>query len=411
MSGALAATPRISEQTAVRLLRQMLEIPSPSCAESELASYLAEAMTGLGFDACVDETGNAVGRIDRGPGPHIMLLGHLDTVPGQIPVRSSAGKLFGRGASDAKGPLAAMVCAAASATAFAGQISVIGVVEEEVPSARGAVAIRDSLPPPAACIVGEPSGKSSVVIGYKGKLDLQYSVTCPPGHPTSPAAKATELVADCWTALKDILGPVDHRVFARPGLTLESFSGDITTAVAKIGVRIPPGMDTDALLAELRSRLSADSPGTDSAAAGSAGAGSAGAGSAAAGTLTVLGARSPYLADRRNPAIQALVTGIRRQSGRPTLLVKTATSDMNTLSEKWDVPMACYGPGESKLDHTDDEHIVLADYHWAIAVLSHALTQLSETLLPPQPQPQRADGAIGTLYRHRWRHRHAARPA
>ena len=365
MSGALAATPRVSEQTAVRLLRQMLEIPSPSCAESELASYLAEAMTGLGFDACVDETGNAVGRIDRGPGPHIMLLGHLDTVPGQIPVRSSAGKLYGRGASDAKGPLAAMVCAAASATAFAGQISVIGVVEEEVPSARGAVAIRDSLPPPAACIVGEPSGKSSVVIGYKGKLDLQYSVTCPPGHPTSPAAKATELVADCWTALKDILGPVDHRVFARPGLTLESFSGDITTAVAKIGVRIPPGMDTDALLAELRSRLSTNSAGTDS-----------------AGSLTVLGARSPYLADRRNPAIQALVTGIRRQSGRPTLLVKTATSDMNTLAEKWDVPMACYGPGESKLDHTDDEHIVLADYHWAIAVLSHALTQLSETLLP-----------------------------
>ncbi len=379
MSGALAATPRVSEQTAVRLLRQMLEIPSPSCAESELASYLAEAMTGLGFDARVDETGNAVGRIDRGPGPHIMLLGHLDTVPGQIPVRTSAGKLYGRGASDAKGPLAAMVCAAASVTAFAGQISVIGVVEEEVPSARGAVAIRDSLPPPAACIVGEPSGKSSVVIGYKGKLDLQYSVTCPPGHPTSPAAKATELVADCWTALKDILGPVDHRVFARPGLTLESFSGDITTAVAKIGVRIPPGMDTDALLAELRSRLSTDT--------------------AAAGSLTVLGARSPYLADRRNPAIQALVTGIRRQSGRPTLLVKTATSDMNTLAEVWpSVPMATYGPGDSKLDHTDDEHIVLADYHWAIAVLSHALTQLSETLLPPPPHPH--------VPACRWRHRH-----
>jgi LysW-gamma-L-lysine carboxypeptidase len=42
--------------------------------------------------------------------------------------------------------------------------------------------------------------------------------------------------------------------------------------------------------------------------------------------------------------------------------------------------MASYGPGESKLDHTDDEHIVLAAYFWAIAVLSHALTQLAETL-------------------------------
>lgn len=353
MSGAFAAG--ISERTAVGLLRRMLEIPSPSCGESELAGYLAEAMTGLGFDAGVDHVGNAVGRIDRGAGPHIMLLGHLDTVPGQIPVASSSGRLYGRGASDAKGPLAAMICAAARATAFTGKISVIGVVEEEVPTARGAVAIRDSQPPPDACVIGEPSGRSAVVIGYKGKLDLEYSVSCPPGHPTSPAPKATELVADCWAVIKDVLGPVDHTVFDRPGLTLESFSGDITTAVARIGVRIPPGFDVDATLRELRSRLGA-------------------------GTLSVLGARSPCLADRRNPVVRALVTGIRRQHGHPTLLVKTATSDMNTLAEKWDVPMASYGPGESKLDHTDEEHIVIADYLWAIAVLSHALTQLAETL-------------------------------
>lgn len=355
MSGTSAATRPVSADAAVGLLLRMLEIPSPSCEESELAGYLTKAMTGLGFDAFVDQAGNAVGRIDRGPGPHVMLLGHLDTVPGHIPVRRVAGKLYGRGASDAKGPLAAMICAAAGVTAFTGQISVIGAVEEEVPSARGAVAIRDSQPPPGACIIGEPSGRSAVVIGYKGKLDLRYMVECPSAHPTSPAPKASELVADCWAALKEILGPTDHAVFARPGLTLESFSGDTTTAVARIGVRIPPGFDADALLAELRSRLTG-------------------------GTLSVLGARSPCLADRRNPAVRALVAGIRRQSGQPTLLVKTATSDMNTLAEKWDVPMASYGPGESKLDHTDDEHIVIDDYFWAITVLSHALTQLSETL-------------------------------
>jgi LysW-gamma-L-lysine carboxypeptidase len=355
MSGGFAATGRVSAEAAIGLLRRMLEIPSSSCEESELASYLAEAMTGLGFDAFVDQAGNAVGRIDRGPGPHVMLLGHLDTVPGQIPVRRAAGNLYGRGASDAKGPLAAMICAAANAAAFTGKISVIGAVEEEVPSARGAVAVRDSQQPPAACIIGEPSGWSAVVIGYKGKLDLRYAVECPSAHPTSPAPKATELATDCWVALKDILGPTDHTVFARPGLTLESLSGDTATAVARIGVRIPPGLDTGALLAELRSRLTA-------------------------GTLSVLGARSPCLADHRNPAVRALVAGIRRRSGQPRLLVKTATSDMNTLAEKWDVPMASYGPGESKLDHTDEEHIAIDDYFLAITVLSDALTQLSQTL-------------------------------
>jgi LysW-gamma-L-lysine carboxypeptidase len=352
------ATGQIDEQAATGLLRQMLEIPSPSCGEGELASYLAEAMTGLGFAAHVDETGNVVGTIDRGPGPHVMLLGHLDTVPDQIPVRSSGGRLYGRGASDAQGPLAAMICAAASATECSGRISVIGVVEEEVPSARGAVAIRETYPRPDACVIGEPSGGSTVVIGYKGKLDLHYVAECPSAHTTSPEPKASELVADCWTALKEILGPTDHTAFALPGVTLESFSGDTARAEATLGVRTPPGFDAGALLAELRERLPA-------------------------GTLTVLGARSPCVADRRNPVVRALSAGIRSQSAQPVLMLKTATSDMNTLGEVWDIPMASYGPGDSKLDHTADENILLADYYFAIAVLSHALTELAEVL--PRP--------------------------
>lgn len=359
--GTLAAG-QIGERAAIRLLRRMLEIPSPSCGEGELASYLAEAMSGLGFAAHVDPAGNVVGVIDRGPGPHVMLLSHLDTVPGQIPVRSAAGRLYGRGASDAQGPLAAMICAAASATGFSGRISVIGAVEEEVPSARGAVAIRETYPRPDACIIGEPSGGSAVVVGYKGKLDLRYEVDCPSAHTTSPEPKATELVADCWTALKQILGPTDHTAFALPGATLESFSGDTARAQAQLGVRTPPGFDADALVAELRQRLPA-------------------------GTLTVLGARSPCVADHRNPVVRALSAGIRTQSAQPSLVLKTATSDMNTLAEVWDLPMASYGPGDSKLDHTDDENIVLADYLLAIAVLTHALTELADVLAPGGEQP------------------------
>lgn len=349
MSGAV----RVGVRAATELLRRMLEIPSPSGGEAELAGHLIEAMTDLGLNAHLDRAGNAVGETGRGRGPHVMLLSHLDTVPGQTPVRSEAGRLYGRGASDAKGPLAAMVCAAAGAADFPGRISVIGAVEEEVPSARGAVAVRDTYPPPDACIIGEPSGGSAVVLGYKGKLDLHYSVRCPSAHPTSPAPKATELAADCWAALKEIIGPVDHTVFTLPGLTLESFTGDTAEAAAKIGVRTPPGFDDGALLAKLRTRLDA-------------------------GTLTVLGARSPCVVGRNNPVVRALTAGIRHRSGTPRLLLKTATSDMNTLLESWDVPMASYGPGDSRLDHTDDEHIDLADYLRGIEVLSYALAGLAD---------------------------------
>jgi LysW-gamma-L-lysine carboxypeptidase len=54
---------------------------------------------------------------------------------------------------------------------------------------------------------------------------------------------------------------------------------------------------------------------------------------------------------------------------------------MNTLAEVWDVPYASYGPGDSKLDHADDEHILLSDYFQAIAVLTYAIGELAG--LPP----------------------------
>jgi LysW-gamma-L-lysine carboxypeptidase len=367
MNPAYTAAGQVREEYSTELLRRMLEIPSPSCHEGELAAFLTGAMTSLGFTAGVDSAGNVVGDIDRGEGPLIMLLSHLDTVPGQIPVRLSAGRLYGRGASDAKGPLAAMICAAASAAQFTGRIRVVGAVEEEVPSARGAVAIRESMPPPDACVIGEPSGWSTVVLGYKGKLDLQYTVRYPAAHPTSPAPKATELVADCWAALRELIGPVSHTAFDLPGVTLESFSGDTAHAEAKIGVRTPLGFDTDALLASLRARLGS-------------------------GTLTVTGSRAPCRVDRRNPAARALTAGIRARSTQPTLLVKTATSDMNTLAEVWDVPYASYGPGDSKLDHADDEHILLSDYFQAIAVLTYAIGEMAD--LPPGGVAAPREGAI-----------------
>ena len=344
--------PAVDRNRALRLLTRLLEIPSPSYEEAALAAELVPAMRELGFDAGIDAAGNVVGELRRGAGPTVLLIGHLDTVPGQLPVRSTGGRLYGRGAVDAKGPLAAMVCAAAAATGFAGRLVVAGAVEEETPRSRGAVAIRQTHEPPSAVIVGEPSGWSTVVLGYKGKLDLRYEVTCPPTHPSNPAPKATELAAGCWARLVELLGPAaGHATFDRPGATLTSISGDLTFARAELSVRTPPGFDAAGLVAALRGRLPA-------------------------GRLTVLNSVPACRVGRRDPVASALFAGIRRLDGRPTAKVKTATSDMNTLAEVWRVPMATYGPGDSRLDHGDDEHIVLADYFRAIDVLCLALAEL-----------------------------------
>lgn len=343
----------VTETYALGLLRNMLEIPSASYQERALADYLIGAMTDLGFQAHIDEVGNAIGVLDRGQGPTVMLLGHLDTVSGVLPVRPLEGRLYGRGAVDAKGPLAAMICAAAGAADFRGRLVVIGVVEEETPRSRGAMAIRATHQPPDALIVGEPSGWSSVVLGYKGKLDLRYTVRCPATHPSNPAPKASELAVACWDSLVELLGPeAGHHVFGQPGATLVRINADQTTATADLSIRVPPGFDVEALLRGLRARLPL-------------------------GELEVLNSVAACRVGRADPAVRALVSGIRRLHAQPRLVVKTATSDMNTLAEVWDVPMATYGPGDSALDHADDEHIMLSDFRRGIDVLTIAISELA----------------------------------
>lgn len=345
----------VSDPHAVGLLRRMLEIDSPSYQEARISSYLVGEMTALGYDkAWTDAAGNAIGVIERGPGPVVMLLGHMDTVEGDVPVHIEGDRLFGRGAVDAKGPLATMVCAAASASGFRGTLVVVGAVEEETSGSRGAMEIRRSHPRPDALIIGEPSGWSTVVLGYKGKLDLTYRVEVEPTHPSNPLPKASELAAGTWQQLLDLLGPdAGHGSFDTPGPTLVSLTADLVTAEAEFSIRTPAGFDDAALVRQLRERLPQ-------------------------GDLEVVNAVRAVRTTRTDPVVRALSRGILAQDERPTTKVKTATSDMNTLAEVWDIPMATYGPGDSRLDHADDEHILLSDYFSGIRVLTSALEQLSD---------------------------------
>ncbi|MEU5422900.1 M20/M25/M40 family metallo-hydrolase [Streptomyces sp. NPDC001407] len=357
-----AASP-VTESYAVGMLRRMLEIPSPSYGEAELAAFLVASMTELGFDARVDEAGNAVGEIVRGPGPTVLLLGHMDTVTGDLPVYAAEGRLYGRGAVDAKTPLATMVCAAAAATDFRGRVVVVGAVEEETALSRGAMHIRRTHPRPDAFVIGEPSGWSTVVLGYKGKLDLRYEVECEATHPSNPLPKATELAAGAWATLLELLGPdAGHGSFDQPGPTLVSINGDLTTATAEFSIRIPPGFDHHKLVHRLTEAVPE-------------------------GRITVVNTVEACRVGRTDPVVRALTAGIRQQGAKPSMKVKTATSDMNTLAEVWDVPMATYGPGDSKLDHADDEHVVLSDYLGGIEVLSAALRELGACLPPQAPAP------------------------
>jgi LysW-gamma-L-lysine carboxypeptidase len=349
-----------SQRCAVELLRSMLEIPSPSGDERRLARFLHDRLGDLGLDGHIDGAGNLVAGNGLGGGPAVLLLGHMDTIPGAVPVRVQGRRLYGRGAVDAKGPLAAMLCAAAACAGLPARLTVVGAVEEETPRSRGAVHLLDTVAAPDLLIIGEPSGWTSVVIGYKGKLDLEYRVRRPATHPSNPAEKATEAAVRFWGDLLDLLGPQrDHGAFAQPAATLLRVDGNMEEATLAIDCRLPPGFDQRGLVEALRAR-------------------------ARGGEVRVVNQVRAVLAERSNPVARSLSASIRRHGAVPVPKVKTATSDMNTVAERWRPPMAAYGPGDSTLDHSEDEHVEIEEYLSAISVLAGALEELAEEPVPEE---------------------------
>ncbi len=77
-----------------------------------------------------------------------------------------------------------------------------------------------------------------------------------------------------------------------------------------------------------------------------------------------------------NALVRAFLGAIRAEGGTPAFSLKTGTSDMNIAGPAWKCPIVAYGPGDSSLDHTPNEHLDLAEYERAIHVLARVLAEL-----------------------------------
>src|SRR5216683_3409298 len=181
------------------LVGGLVAIPSVSRHESDAVEWLVARMRDRGFRASIDTAGNAVGEIGDGP-RHVVLLGHIDTVPGEIPVRVEGDELFGRGAVDAKGPLAAFVAAASRPVAGV-RVTVVGAVEEESPTSAGA-RYRATLPAPDWCVIGEPSGWDAATVAYKGRLAMRIALARDARHGAMPGPTCTEEALALWQQVK-----------------------------------------------------------------------------------------------------------------------------------------------------------------------------------------------------------------
>ncbi len=359
----------MGEEEAVRLLEGLVRIPSPSGREAEASAWLVERMKETGFQARVDEAGNAVGL--RGSGKkEILLLGHIDTVPGEIPVRREGNLLHGRGTVDAKGPLSAFLLAAAGADLSEGwRITVVGAVEEEAATSKGArhvLATRSA--PPDFLVVGEPSRWDRIALGYKGRLLLDLSLRAPLSHSAGKELLPAEVGVLAWERIRNWCARWNRDggtrgVFDSLDPSLRSFhttpEGTHVLVELEIGFRLPPGLDPGRLGEDLAALLE-DLEGARAA-------------------FAFRGAERAVRLPRRGPLAAAFLSAIREQGGSPRFVVKTGTCDLNVLHPAWpETPALVYGPGDSALDHTPGEHIDLEEYLRAIRVLRSALERIME---------------------------------
>lgn len=342
------------------LLEAMLRIRSHSREEADLARFLCEEMAARGARARIDAAGNAVGEWgSAADGPTIVMLGHMDTVPGTVAVRREGRMLYGRGAVDAKGPLAAFIAAASGLEgSIPGRVVVIGAVEEEAATSRGARHAMDCYEPDYA-VIGEPSRWDRVTVGYKGRLLLYYRLQQTMAHSAGERPGACEVAAAFWQAAQQA---TERENAGRPAAIFERLQpslrgmrsggdGLVETAELDLGFRLPTGFDIAAWEATLR-------------------------GLAGEATLTFSGHEAAVRVEKNTPLARAFLAAIRDEGGEPRFAVKTGTADLNVVAARWRCPMLAYGPGDAALDHTPHEHIDLEEYRRAIRVLSGVLAAL-----------------------------------
>lgn len=397
-----------TEDEAVALLAGLVAIPSVSGSEGEAAEYLRAWMAARGLTAQVDAAGNAVGV--KGTGEReVLLLGHIDTVPGLIPVRREGPLLYGRGTVDAKGPLSAFAAAAAAIDVPAGwRLTVVGAVEEEAATSRGArhvVAERGSAGPPAVCVIGEPSGWDRLTLGYKGRLVADVTLRLPWSHTAGRERLPAERGVDLWNAFEarcaDVSQGVGPRAFdtVQPSLRAFATEDDGTHAVVRltIGVRLPPAHPPEVVerdLAATIEELAGSWLGRTVALTGPSE--DVGErifrldGDAIGVTCSVRAHEPAVVAGKSNALVRAFLGALRAHGATPRFVHKTGTSDMNIVAAAWPgLPLLAYGPGDSSLDHTPHEHVDLREYARAVSVLGAAL----ERFLAAPPRTGNADAS------------------
>jgi acetylornithine deacetylase/succinyl-diaminopimelate desuccinylase-like protein len=369
----------------VDLLEELLGIDSVNPAmggpgERVLAEHLAKILQDIGCRVSLLEGASSPERPNlvavlpgTMPRPTLLLEAHLDTVAQpRIPIklRREGGRLYGRGACDTKGSIAAMVAALSRLISRSDRPTVVfaGAADEEV-AMTGARALLGQLPPVDAAIVGEPTSLSPVRV-HNGMLRFRIVARGTAAH-TSRAHLGVNAIAAAARAVLAIQDQLVPALQARPAHPLAG-PALATAAVIRGGVapnlvpewcevdvdrRLAPGEDPADALAEVDALLEP---------------------LRAAGDAIVREEPRILLPAVETPADHLLVRTVEATVTRVTGRSVTAGgvpygTDASYLSGSGGIPCVILGPGSIDQAHTDDEWVPIREVRQAARILEETV--------------------------------------
>jgi acetylornithine deacetylase/succinyl-diaminopimelate desuccinylase family protein len=386
------------QRSARAILQRLVRIPSQTGEELAVAEAFGGWCSDAGLDVMLQEVApgrpNVIARWKVGRGPHLLLTGHLDTIPigggwtrDPFGAEVDGGRLYGRGACDMKGGLAAMlgsiVALRGRGEEPAGDVTLAAVVGEEEDSAGTRALVARGIEADCA-VLAEPTAMQ-LVVGNRGLLNFRLVVKGASVHASSPALGRNAITAAARIVLElesigEELARRPHAVFGPPSLTVGTIHGGTRPYVVpdrceiEVDRRVNPGETAEQVVGELEAAI--------------------------ARTRDVLPwleaeihSGPDYLAFEI-PEDHELVGSMSAAMSRAGLPFRIsawrAASDAGFLVHTAGIPCVLFGPGDiEQAAHRPDEWIDLDD-------LDAAQLVFEQLLLGRQPAKEGADGSVST---------------
>ena len=383
----------LDQQRMIAFLRDLVRTPSFSCQEGAVAARIADEMRAVGFrDVAMDRIGNVVGRIGRGNGPVLLFDGHMDTVGVSDPAawqrdpfgaEIENGVLYGLGACDMKGALAAMVYAGKllieNHVPLKGDVVVACVVQEEPCEGLAArVLVEEEGLRPDWVMLGEPSSMN-IARGQRGRVEFQVTAHGRACHASQPdlGENAIYAASRLIFGVELLAGNLNHDRFLGPGslvvtqICSEAGSRNVVPDRCSfiLDRRLTLGENEAKALAEVQSVVARERVRAD---------------------IKVVEYRSTsftgytasqreyfpaWVTDENHPLVQSLERAAREEIGaRPKMSKFPFSTDGVYTAGIAGIPTVGLGPGDEKLAHTVDDQVRLDDVGNAARVYARLAT-------------------------------------